>query len=60
MANAYANVGNVDQGGNIDISAGASNVGHTTATTTTNVIQNNPIMETGTVQTLEPPPLLGQ
>ena len=58
MANAYANVGNVNQGGNIDISADTSNVGHTTATATTNVIGNNPIMETGTVQTLGPPPLL--
>ena len=58
MANAYANVGNVDQGGDIDISAATSNVGHTTATATTNVIGNNPIMETGMVQTLGPPPLL--
>ena len=57
-ANAYANVGNVNQGGNIDISAAISNVGHTTATATTNVIENNPIMEAGTVQTLGPPPLL--
>ena len=58
MANAYANVGNVNQGGNIDTSAVTSNVDHTTATATTNVIGNHPIMETVTVQTLGPPPLL--
>ncbi len=60
MANTNANVNNyIGRGGNVDhdISA-ASNVGHTTTTATTNVTGNNPVMATGTVQALGPPPLL--
>ena len=44
---------NVGQGGNV-----SATMGHTTATTTTSVTGNNPIIATGMVQTLGPPPLI--